>query len=276
VRDKVPTIDVEIGCTFEFDSPRATHAVVMVEPHFSEAARIVERRFEMDPPSESSLYHDHFGNTCRRVDLPAGRVVLTFDALVNATPDPDPEVWDAIEVAPADLPDDVLMFVLPSRFCESDVMADEAFRLFGGVQPGWSRVQAVSDWANGHLGFQYGASSPSFSARDVFDRRLGVCRDFAHLAITMCRALNIPARYVFGYLPDIGVPDPGTPMDFCAWMEVFLGDSWHTFDPRNNQRRIGRTVIGRGRDAADVAMVTSFGSVRLDTMLVRAQQAEGV
>ena len=146
-------------------------------------------------------------------------------------------MWDAGEVAPADLPDEALMFVLPSRYCESDVLADEAFRLFGSVQPGWARVQAVSDWANGHLGFQYGASSPSFSARDVFDRGLGVCRDFAHLAITMCRALNIPARYVFGYLPDIGVPDPGTPMDFCAWMEVYLGDGWHTFDPRNNQRR---------------------------------------
>ena len=273
MRERLPTIEVEIGCTFEFDSPRATHAVVMVEPHFSEAARIVERRFEMDPPSETSLYHDHFGNTCRRVDLAAGRVQLTFDALVTTSDEPDLEVWDAAEVAPRDLPDTELMFVLPSRYCESDVMADEAFRLFGGVQPGWARVQAVSDWANGHLGFQYGSSSPSYSARDVFSQGLGVCRDFAHLAITMCRALNIPARYVFGYLPDIGVPDPGTPMDFCAWMEVFLGDSWHTFDPRNNERRIGRTVIGRGRDAADVAMVTSFGSVQLTTMLVRARQA---
>jgi transglutaminase-like putative cysteine protease len=272
MRDRLPCIDVEIGCTFEFETPRPTHAIVMVEPHFSEAANVIEQRFELEPTSPTSVYHDHFGNTCRRIDLAEGKVRLTFDALVSTPADPDPEFWDAAEAAPGDLPDDALKFLLPSRFCESDVLADEAFRLFGGVQPGWPRVQAVSDWANGHLGFQYGSSSPSYSARDVFSQGLGVCRDFAHLAITMCRALNIPARYVFGYLPDIGVPDPGTPMDFCAWMEVFLGDGWHTFDPRNNQRRIGRTVIGRGRDAADVAMVTSFGAVQLHSMLVRAKQ----
>ena len=274
VRERLSGIDVEIGCTFEFESPRPTHAIVMVEPHFSEAAKVVETRFELDPTSATSVYRDHFGNTCRRIDLAEGTSRLTFAALVNAAEEPDPERWDATEVAAADLPDDALIFVLPSRYCESDVLADEAFRLFGDTPPGWARVQAVSDWANGHLGFQYGASSPSFSARDVFDRGLGVCRDFSHLAITMCRALNIPARYVFGYLPDIGVPDPGTPMDFCAWMEVFLGDGWHTFDPRNNQRRIGRTVIARGRDAADVAMVTSFGAVTLNAMTVVAQPAK--
>ena len=274
VRERVHCIDVEIGCTFEFESQRPTHAIVMVEPHFSEAANVVETRFELDPHGASSVYRDQFGNTCRRIDLAAGMSRLTFEALVNTPETPDPEVWDATEVAAADLPDDALMFVLPSRFCESDVLADEAFRLFGDTPPGWARVQAVSDWANGHLGFQYGSSSPSYSARDVFDRGLGVCRDFSHLAITMCRALSIPARYVFGYLPDIGVPDPGTPMDFCAWMEVFLGDAWHTFDPRNNQRRIGRTVIARGRDAADVAMVTSFGKVELRAMTVVAQPAK--
>jgi transglutaminase-like putative cysteine protease len=219
------------------------------------------------------VYHDHFGNTCRRIDLPAGKARLSFDARVNVADQADPEVWSAVEVAPSELPDEALLFLLPSRYCESDVLADEAFRLFGSTPSGWARVQAISDWANGHLGFQYGASSPSFSARDVFDRGLGVCRDFSHLAITMCRALNIPARYVFGYLPDIEVPDPGTPMDFCAWMEVYLGDGWHTFDPRNNQRRIGRTVIGRGRDAADVAMVTSFGAVELCSMTVIAREA---
>src|SRR3954454_21143444 len=273
VHEMLPTIEVEIGCSFEFDSPRPTHAIVMVEPHFSEAAALVETRFELDPTGPSSVYHDHFGNTCRRIDLPAGKVRLNFDARVNVAGEPDPEVWAAGEVAPSDLPDEALLFLRRSRYCESDVLADEAFRLFGSTPSGWARVQSISDWANGHIGFQYGASSPSFSARDVFDRGLGVCRDFSHLAITMCRALNIPARYVFGYLPDIQVPDPGTPMDFCAWMEVYLGDGWHTFDPRNNQRRIGRTVIGRGRDAADVAMVTSFGSVELVSMLVRAQQA---
>ncbi len=265
-------IDTEIGCTFEFVTSRPTHAVVMVEPHFAESGRIIETRFELDPHDPSSVYLDHFGNSCRRVNLAAGPVTMTYAAVMSTPDDADPVEFGAVEVAPADLPDEALMFVLPSRFCQSDLMADFAFAEFGQVQPGWSRVQAISDWVNGALKFQYGSSSPSVSAMDVLGSRTGVCRDFAHLAIALCRSLNIPARYVFGYLPDIGVPDPGTPMDFCAWMEVYLGDGWHTFDPRNNERRIGRTVIGRGRDAADVAMVTSFGEVQLLGMTVVAAQ----
>ncbi|MCU1503399.1 MAG: transglutaminase domain protein [Ilumatobacteraceae bacterium] len=272
-RDIMTGIEVEIGCTFEFATARPTHAIVMVEPHFTEAGHIVETRFLIDPLSDSSMYHDPFGNSCRRVDLAAGQVTLTFDALVNLSDVADPEEWDAQEVGPAELPDDALMFVLPSRYCESDLLVGEAFERFGAVPPGWGRVQAISDWVHESMRFQYGASSPTLSARGVFESRVGVCRDFTHLGIAMCRALNIPARYVFGYLPDIGVPDPGTPMDFCAWMEVYLGNSWHTFDPRNNQRRVGRTVIGRGRDAADVAMVTSFGEVQLSSMLVVAREA---
>ncbi|MCU1364526.1 MAG: hypothetical protein JWL72_1732 [Ilumatobacteraceae bacterium] len=265
-------IETVIGCTFEFEAARPTHAIVMVEPHFAESGRIVETKFELDPHGASTVYLDHFGNSCRRIDLAAGRVTLTFEAVVSTPADADPVVLDAGEVAPADLPDEALMFVLPSRFCESDLIADVAFAEFGAHEPGWARVQAISDWVNGSLTFQYGSSSPSLSAMDVLSAGTGVCRDFAHLAIAMCRALNIPARYVFGYLPDIGVPDPGTPMDFCAWMEVYLGNGWHTFDPRNNQRRVGRTVIGRGRDAADVAMVTSFGQVLLHEMNVVAAE----
>jgi transglutaminase-like putative cysteine protease len=266
-------IEVEIGCTFEFATSRPTHAIVMVEPHFTEAGHVVESRFRIDPPSDSSMYHDQFGNSCRRVDLAAGSAVLTFDAVVNLADEPDPEDWSAREVPPSELPSEALMFVLPSRYCESDLLVGEAFNRFGGVPPGWGRVQAISDWVHNSMRFEYGMSSPTLSARGVFESRVGVCRDFTHLGITMCRALNIPARYVFGYLPDIGVPDPGTAMDFCAWMEVYLGHAWHTFDPRNNQRRVGRTVIGRGRDAADVAMVTTFGEVQLNSMLVRAEQA---
>jgi transglutaminase-like putative cysteine protease len=266
-------IEVEIGCTFEFATSQSTHAILMVEPHFTEAGRVVESRFHIDPASDSSLYHDHFGNSCRRVDLAAGRVELTFDAVVDLSDEPDPEVWSAPEVPPRELPSEALMFVLPSRYCESDLLVGEAFTRFGNVPSGWGRVQAISNWVHDSMRFEYGMSSPTFSAHNVFESRVGVCRDFTHLGITMCRALNIPARYVFGYLPDIGVPDPGTPMDFCAWMEVYLGDGWHTFDPRNNQRRVGRTVIGRGRDAADVAMVTTFGEVELRSMLVRAERA---
>jgi transglutaminase-like putative cysteine protease len=248
---------------------------VLVEPHLSEVGRVTASRFDMSPQSPSHVYLDHFHNSCRRVTLAAGRVTLAFDAEVVAVDDPDPADHLAVEVQPAELSDETLLFVLPSRYCQSDQFLDVALHEFGHVKPGWARVQAICDWVHASLRFEYGSSSPSMSAIDVLASRVGVCRDFTHLAIAMCRAMNIPARYVFGYLPDIGVPDPGTPMDFCAWMEVYLGDQWHTFDPRNNQRRIGRTVIGRGRDAADVAMVTSFGQVELISMTVRAELVEG-
>ncbi|MCU1362124.1 MAG: transglutaminase domain protein [Ilumatobacteraceae bacterium] len=242
----------------------------------SEVGRVAASKFDISPHARSHVYLDHFQNSCRRVNLSAGHVVLTFDAEVLAVDDPDPADHLAVEVDPQHLSDDTLLYVLPSRYCQSDQFLDIALLEFGNVQPGWSRVQAICDWVHESVEFAYGSSSPSLSALDVLESRIGVCRDFTHLAIAMCRAMNIPARYVFGYLPDIGVPDPGTPMDFCAWMEVYLGGQWHTFDPRNNQRRIGRTVIGRGRDAADVAMVTSFGRVELLSMTVRAEQlAEG-
>jgi transglutaminase-like putative cysteine protease len=265
-------IQIGVGCTFEFVAAVDTHAIVMVEPHLSEIGNVAATKFDIDPHTPSHVYLDQFGNSCRRVNLAAGPVTLRFDAEVLAVGDPDPSFLDAPQLDPHELSDDTLTFVLPSRFCQSDQMLDAAVTRFGGISPGWARVQAICDWVHEGVTFQYGASSPSMSALDVFESRIGVCRDFTHLAITMCRALNIPARYVFGYLPDIGVPDPGTPMDFCAWMEVFLGGQWHTFDPRNNQRRIGRTVIGRGRDAADVAMVTSFGRVELVSMTVRAEE----
>ena len=147
-----------------------------------------------------------------------------------------------------------------------------AWQLFGGIDSGWGRVQAICDWVHGNIRFQYGTSNSLTTAADVCSAGVGVCRDFAHLAVTFCRALNIPARYVFGYLPDIGVPPPDAPMDFCAWMEVYLGGRWWTFDPRNNQPRIGRVLVGRGRDALDVAMLTTYGSPRLKKMTVWADE----
>ena len=174
--------------------------------------------------------------------------------------------------APAELPDDVLIFLLPSRYCPSDLLAQHAYNTFGALESGWNRVDSISGWTHDHVTFDYAASSPSKTAADVLADGRGVCRDFTHLTISLCRALNIPARYVVGYLPDIAVPDPGTPMDFCAWSEIYLGDRWYTIDPRNHgQHRAGRTVIGRGRDAADVAMTTTFGRADLTTMTVRAE-----
>ena len=264
-------IEVAVGCEFQFVAAHPTHAVVVVEPHLSERHRILRQRFSVQPEATSSGYLDLFGNWCRRLTLPGGEATLRFDALVETSESADDVEEGALEHPPAELPDDVLVFLLPSRYCPSDTIADFAFQQFGAHPPGWGRVEAISAWVHEHVRFDYMSASPSATSADVFESGAGVCRDFAHLGIALCRALNIPARYVFGYLPDIGVPDLGMPMDFCAWLEVYVGGRWFTFDPRNHQHRVGRTVIGRGRDAADVAMVTTFGSVELRKMTVVAE-----
>jgi transglutaminase-like putative cysteine protease len=217
---------------------------------------------------------DAFGNRCRRLSMPAGEVEIDYLASVEVDDEPDPADEAAAQVVPADLPQSALPFLLPSRYCESDLLAEQAWSLFSEVAPGWRRVQAIVDWVHDQIDFDYSRSSTSHTAVSVLNDGAGVCRDFTHVAIALCRALTIPARYAFGYLPDIDVPDPGLPMDFCAWMEVLLGGRWYTFDVRNNQRRKGRIVIGRGRDAADVAMVTSFGQAPLVEMHVIAEKAQ--
>lgn len=271
-------LDLDIGCSFGFDVPGATHAVMLFEPHTTELGNVADSNLEITgrpvhPPS--STYVDSYGNRCRRVTFDAGRATVAFTARVHVSTAPDDRFEAAALIAPQDLPDEVLYFLMPSRYCESDQVTEIAWTTFGSIPSGWERVQTICDWVHDRTEFKYGSSSPGFSALGVLARRVGVCRDFAHLAIALCRAVNIPARYVFGYLPDIGVPDPGTPMDFCAWMEVFLDGRWFTFDPRNNEHRFGRVVIGRGRDAADVAMVTSFGHLDMVDMLVRAQAGSG-
>jgi transglutaminase-like putative cysteine protease len=253
--------------------PAATHAVMLFEPHSTEL-QVVDSRLEIVgraalPPS--STYVDSYGNRCRRITFDAGDANVRFMARVTVSDQSDETVQDAQAASPEHLPDDVLYFLMPSRYCESDRLVDLAWSTFGSIRSGWARVQSICDWVHGRTEFQYGSSSPEYSALSILDRQVGVCRDFTHLAIALCRAVNIPARYVFGYLPDIGVPDLGAEMDFCAWMEVFLDDRWFTFDPRNNQPRIGRVVIGRGRDAADVAMVTSFGQIEMVGMTVWAE-----
>ena len=271
-------MDLDIGCSFVFDARVATHAVMMFEPHFTELDRVVGSRLEAVgdmgalPPAS---YVDSFGNRCTRITLDAGQTSIRFLARANVVAELDRTDRGAAMVPPMDLPDEVLQFLMPSRYCESDQVADLAWSTFGSVGTGWERVQRVCDWVHDRTIFRYGSSSPGYSAVSVLENGVGVCRDFTHLAIAMCRALNIPTRYVCGYLPDIGVEDPGTPMDFCAWMEVFLDGQWFTFDPRNNEHRIGRVVAGRGRDAADVAMVTSFGRVELVAMTVWAELGSG-
>ena len=253
-----------------FDVAQPTHTLMLVEPHPDEAAHVNAATFAGDPAVTSTLYTDVFANRCRRLTLPAGRSSVSFNAFATIAGAPDPLEPGAQAMTPDELPDDVLLYVLPSRYCESDLLADTAQSLFGAGVVDWARVQDVSDWVHGQVRFDYNASSPTLTAVSVLRDGVGVCRDFTHLGIAICRALNVPARYVFGYLPDIGVEQPNLPMDFSAWMEVYLGDRWHTFDPRNNVRRVGRVIVARGRDAADVAMVTTFGQVTLVDMTVWA------
>jgi transglutaminase-like putative cysteine protease len=263
---------VRVGCSFVHTATIPTHAVLQVEPRRDVGARVVEDRWDNDPPAVGTTYVDLYGNLCRRLTIPDGRSSLSYDALIEVDGQPDPVSAGARESAAAELPSDAIVFTLPSRYCPSDVLADEAWALFGSVDPGWSRVQAICDWVHNEIEYSYSSTSLT-TAVEVYETRTGVCRDFAHLAVTFCRAFSIPARYAFGYLPDIAVPPPYPLMDFCAWAEVLLDDEWWTFDPRNNIRRVGRVLIGRGRDALDVAMITSFGGVELEEMVVRAEES---
>jgi transglutaminase-like putative cysteine protease len=266
-------MQLRVGCEFSYHTEVATHAVIQVEPRLDGGVRALDERWANVPQIPMSRYVDGHGNVCRRATLPPGPTTLRYDALLQVPDAPDPERLDAAEVTPEDLPDDVLVYTLPSRFCPSEELADQAWALFGSSAPGWRRVQTICDWVHSEVTFGYLKTSPLATAVDVFNTRAGVCRDFAHLAVTLCRALNIPARYAFGYLPDIGIPAPPDPMDFCAWMEVFLDGAWWTFDPRNNQRRVGRALIGRGRDALDVAMISTYGGPELKSMTVWADEA---
>jgi transglutaminase-like putative cysteine protease len=224
---------------------------------------LVNDYLHTDPPVPLVTYQDTFGNSCTRLEAPAGTIRIAADGLLEDTGVPEAAFWSARETPIAALPHDALVYLLPSRYCESDVLAPEALRLFGHLVPGWSRVQAICDFVNQHVAFGYQFARCTKTALETYRERQGVCRDLAHLAIAFCRAMSIPARYATGYLGDIGVPPVDAPMDFAGCMEVFLDGGWHTFDPRNNARRIGRLMIARGRDAADVAISTSFGPSQL-------------
>ncbi len=263
---------VRVGCEFLYQAEVATHAVIQVEPRLEGGVRALDEVWTNVPPIGMSRYVDGFGNVCRRATIAAGASSLRYMAVVEVPGVADPERLDATELAPQDLPDEALVFTLPSRYCPSQELANDAWSLFGSCPPGWRRVQTICDWVHSEVTFGYLDTSPLATALDVFNTRAGVCRDFAHLAVTFCRALNIPARYVFGYLPDIDVPPAAEPMDFAAWMEVFLDGRWWTFDPRNNHRRVGRALIARGRDALDVAMISTYGGPELRSMTVWADE----
>ena len=255
---------IRIGYDISFELANPTPLITMLYVHPSRRMDLqAAEEVTVEPNVPVHTYQDSFGNICGRLLAPAGAVRFTLDTALQDSGQPDAESPEAVQHNIEDLPDEALRFLLPSRYCEADKLGDEAWRLFGPTRPGWSRVQTICDWVHNHITFGYHFADPQKSALEVYRDGKGVCRDFMHLAVTFCRCLNIPARYVSGYLGDIGVPAAPYPMDFSAWFEVFLGGKWHTFDARHNQRRIGRILMAVGRDAADVALTTNFGSAKL-------------
>lgn len=251
---------LRIGYEFVYDCPRPTPMILMLNVHHTRVSDLLRPDHPVVTPSASlSGYRDGFGNWCTRLVAPSGLMSITSDTSIADSGVPDPVVATAEQVAVERLPEEALVFLLASRFCDSDQMLDLAWSLFGERATGWARVQGVCDFVHQHIAFDYQQARVTRSASEAYRERHGVCRDYAHLAIAFCRALNIPARYCTGYLGDVGTPPPYPPGDFAAWFEAYLGGQWHTFDPRNNVPRIGRVLIARGRDAADVAITTSFG-----------------
>jgi len=254
---------IRLGYDIQFDVPSATPIVALLSVHPSRQGDLLEPdELQIEPAVSATSYLDSFGNRCTRFVAPAGRLRLTSSALVYDSGQPDAVNQSARECPVGDLPDDVLTYLLSSRYCEVDRFSSIAFELFGTTRPGWARVQAICEWVHEKVTFDYSRARPTKTALDVLTERVGVCRDFQHLAVTLCRAMNIPARYATGYLGDIGVP-PGGPMDFSALFEVYLEDRWWTFDARHNVPRIGRVLMAVGRDASDVAITTSFGQADL-------------
>ncbi len=257
--------------TLSFAQPTPTVTMLTVRDERVSADARVPDSLHTIPDVPSTTYRDLFGNTCRRFLAPAGDIQLWSDGTIADSGKHDPVDRHAGETPVADLPDDCLVFLMGSRYCETDKLSQIAWDLFAQVPSGWARAQAICDFAHAHITFNYQNASSWRSAYDVYEGRAGVCRDFAHLAIALCRCMNMPARYVNGYLGDIGVPIVD-PMDYSAWIEVFLDGQWRTFDPRNNIPRIGRIIVARGRDAADVPLINSFGPHQLRAFRVWAYE----
>lgn len=234
--------------------------LLMLNIHYSHAHEIVRPDLLVTNPAVAiTPYRDGFGNWCSRIEAPSGRIKITTSAIVRSNGNPDPAAPAARQHPVSELPHESLVYLLGSRYCETDLLSEFAWKQFGSTTLGWDRVQAVCDFVHHHIQFDYMQARASRSAMEAFRERVGVCRDYAHLAITLCRCLNIPARYCTGYLGDIGMTPPYGAMDFAGWFEAFLGGKWHVFDARNNIPRIGRILIARGRDAVDVAISTTFG-----------------
>jgi transglutaminase-like putative cysteine protease len=254
-------VKIRVGYELIYDCPQPTPMMLVLNIHYTRASDLLVPDYvTTDPSIPINIYRDGFGNWCSRIVAPKGQIRISSSAVVKDSGEPDVVARWAQQHAIQDLPEEVLVFLLASRYCDTEKLVPIAWNSFGHTQPGWDRVQAICDFVHSHISFGYEHASSTRTAWETFNERRGVCRDFAHLAIALCRCMNIPARYCTGYLGDIGIPPPYGPMDFSAWFEVYLGGSWYTFDARNNTPRIGRVLMARGRDAIDVAISTTFGA----------------
>lgn len=262
-------LQLRTGFELIYSFPQPTPVILVVSIHDSRASDLVmPDRLITEPPIPIREYRDGFGNQCNRVVAPAGRIRLSADCIVRDNGQPDEVIMGAGQDSVEDLPEENLVFLLGSRYCETDRLSEMAWQLFSGVPPGYARVQAICDYVHQHIAFDYQAARATRSALEALNERTGVCRDYAHLAIALCRCMNIPARYCTGYLSDVGTPPPYAVGDFAAWFEAWIGGKWHMFDPRNNVPRRGRILMARGRDASDVAIATTFGPNTLESFRV--------
>ena len=266
---------MNIGYALEYQCPQPTPMIMNLNVHQTRAHDLVRAdEMKTDPWVPLAPYRDSFGNLCTRLVAPPGLIRITADALILDSGTPDRIVPNAQQVSVDQLPEDTLLYLLQSRYCDTEKLSDIAWKRFGGTPMGWARVQAVCDFVHSHLTFGYSFARATRTAFEAYEERKGVCRDFAHLALSLCRCLNIPARYCTGYLGDIGVPPVNAPMDFSGWFEVYLQGGWYTFDARHNVPRIGRVLIARGRDAADVAISMTFGSCTLQSFRVWTDEVQ--
>ena len=266
-------LKIRIGYDMVYSCPQPVPMILLVNVHYSRASDvIIPDHMHTDPGVPLISYRDGFGNWCTRIVAPEGETRIFAEGIVRDSGRPDEIALNAQQHAVEDLPEETLVYLLGSRYCETDRLTDEAWRLFGKTQPGWPRVHAICDFVHRHIKFGYQYARRTKSAWEAYNEGAGVCRDYAHLAATFCRCMNIPARYCTGYLPDIGVPAVPDPMDFAGWFEAFLGNRWYTFDARNLVPRIGRVLIARGRDASDVAIATTFGPNTLKQFVVISEE----
>ena len=269
---------IRLGFEMAYQCPQPTPMILALSIHYSRAHDLLRPdQLQTDPPVPVAAYRDLFGNWCTRLVAPAGRFVMRADALVYDAGEPDVIAPWAVQTPVENLPESTLVYLLGSRYCETDVLSETAWQLFGHGPTGWGRVQAICDFVHRHIVFGYHNARRTRTAAEAYNEKVGVCRDYAHLAIAFCRCMNIPARYCTGYLGDIRIPPIPGPMDFAGWFEAYLGDRWYTFDARNNTPRIGRVLVARGRDASDVALTSTFGPNTLESFKVFTDEAvEGV